>query len=219
MRRRKKIIKRIITIIAIILVLFLLYKFLKPQKQIDTVDSNSKKGELIELTTVNEPNVEVDLPEEIHSETNTTTGLEYTPVTETSDKYLISILSNNEVTVLIGNDSEKLLNSSSKVEIGGEYKVSGITDQIKSVYYFNVTDYKYPVFLLLSKTGKLYYVDIETAFQTGNFAVAGEIKEQLPEVQNIYETTTEKNGKTYNTAIITCQNGEGYEFNLGMINR
>ena len=42
MRRRKKIIKRLITVIAIILVLFLLYKFLKPQKQINTVDQNSK---------------------------------------------------------------------------------------------------------------------------------------------------------------------------------
>lgn len=219
MRRRKKIIKRLITVIAIILVLFLLYKFLKPQKQINTVDQNSKKGEIIELTTVNEPNVKIDLPDEIHSENNTTNGSKYTPVTETNDKYLISILSNNEVTVLIGNDSEKLLNSSSKVEIGGEYKISGITEPIKSVYYFNVTDYNYPVFLLLSKTGKLYYVDIENAFQTGNFAVAGTIKEDLPEVSNVYETTTEKDGKSYNTAIITCQNGEGYEFNLGMINR
>lgn len=219
MRRRKKIIKRLITVIAIILVLFLLYKFLKPQKKINTVDPNAKKGEVIELTTVDQPNIEIDLPDEIHSETNTTNGSEYTPVKETTSKYLISVLSNNEVTVLIGNDSEKLLNSSSKVEIGGEYKISGITDEIKSVYYFNVTDYKYPIFLLLSKTGKLYYVDIENAFQTGNFVVSGTIHDDLPEVSNVYETTTEKDGKTYQTAIITCQNGEGYEFNLGMINR
>ena len=55
--------------------------------------------------------------------------------------------------------------------------------------------------------------------EVGNFAVAGTLKEDLPEVSNVYETTTEKDGKSYNTAIITCQNGEGYEFNLGMINR
>ena len=55
MRRRKKILKRILIIIAILLAIFLLYKFIKPQKKIDTSKSEKQKGEVIELTTVNEP--------------------------------------------------------------------------------------------------------------------------------------------------------------------
>lgn len=217
MRRRKKLIKKLLIIIAIILIIFLIYKILKPQKKINTAKSNSTKGNVIELTTVDESNVEITLPNVIHDENNTTNA-KYEPVTESTEKYLISILSNNEVTVLIGNDSEKLLNSSSHVEIGKEYKVSGITEEIKSVHYFNVENYDYPVFLLLSKTGKLYYVDIQKAFQTGNFEIAGTIK-NIPEVSTVYETTAEKNGKKYNTAVITCDNGEGYEFELNMIGK
>ncbi len=217
MRRRKKLIKKLLIIIAIILIIFLIYKILKPQKKINTAKSNSTKGNVIELTTVDESNAEITLPDVIHDENNTT-NTKYEPVTETTEKYLISILSNNEVTVLIGNDSEKLLNSSSHVEIGKEYKVSGITEEIKSVHYFNVENYDYPVFLLLSKTGKLYYVDIQKAFQTGSFDIAGTIK-NIPEVDTVYETTAEKNGKKYNTAVITCKNGEGYEFELNMIGK
>lgn len=222
MRRKKKILKRILIIITILLTIFLLYKFVKPQKKIDTADSDKQKGEVIELTTVNEPNVEIKLPDTIKDdENNTTSSQHYEPLTENSensDKYLISILSNNEVTILIGNDSEKILDTNSKVEIGGEYKVTGITDKIKSVYYFNVENYKYPVFLLLTQEGKLHYVDIENAFKTGNFTVSGTI-ENIPEVESVYSSNAEKNGQTYRTAVITCTNGEGYEFSLDMINK
>lgn len=223
MRRRKKILKRILVIIAILLAIFLLYKFIKPQKKIDTSESEKQKGEVIELTTVNEPNVEIKLPDKIKDEeTNTTTNSQnYEPITdnsEDSDKYLISILSNNEVTILIGNDSEKILDSNSKVQIGGEYKVNGIEDKIKSVYYFNVENYKYPIFLLLTQEGKLLYVDIENAFKTGIFQISGTIK-NLPEVESVYSSKAEKNGNNYRTAVITCTNGEGYEFSLDMINK
>ena len=97
MRRKKKILKRILVIIAILLAIFLLYKFIKPQKKINTSESERQKGEVIELTTVNEPNVEIKLPDKIKDEeTNTTTNSQnYEPITdnsEDSDKYLISIL-------------------------------------------------------------------------------------------------------------------------------
>ena len=222
MRRKKKILKRILVIFAILLAIFLLYKFIKPQKKIDTANPDNQKGEVIELTTVNEPNVEIKLPNTIKDEKNNTTSSQhYEPITENSedsDKYLISILSNNEVTILIGNDSEKILNNNSKVEIGGEYKVTGINDKIKSVYYFNVENYKYPIFLLLTQEGTLHYVDIENAFKTGNFKISGTIK-NLPEVESVYSSNAEKNGQTYRTAVIACTNGEGYEFSLDMINK
>lgn len=222
MRRKKKIIKRILVIIAVLLAIFLLYKFIKPQKKIDTADSDKQKGEIIELTTVNEPNIEIKLPDTIKDEKNNSTNSQhYEPITENSensDKYLISILSNNEVTVLIGNDSEKILDNNSKVEIGGEYKITGINDKIKSVYYFNVENYKYPIFLLLTQEGQLQYVDIENAFRTGNFKISGTI-DNLPDVESVYSSNAEKNGKTYRTAVITCTNGEGYEFSLDMIGR
>lgn len=222
MRRKKKILKRILVIFAILLAIFLLYKFIKPQKKIDTANPDNQKGEVIELTTVNEPNVEIKLPNTIKDEKNNTTSSQhYEPITENSedsDKYLISILSNNEVTILIGNDSEKILNNNSKVEIGGEYKVNGIKDKIKSVYYFNVENYKYPIFLLLTQEGKLLYVDIENAFKTGIFKISGTI-ENLPEVESVYSSKAEKNGNNYRTAVITCTNGEGYEFSLDMINK
>lgn len=222
MRRKKKILKRILVIFAILLAIFLLYKFIKPQKKIDTANHDNQKGEVIELTTVNEPNVEIKLPNTIKDEKNNTTSSQhYEPITENSedsDKYLISILSNNEVTILIGNDSEKILNNNSKVEIGGEYKVTGINDKIKSVYYFNVENYKYPIFLLLTQEGTLHYVDIENAFKTGNFKISGTIN-NLPEVESVYSSNAEKNGQTYRTAVITCTNGEGYEFSLDMIGK
>ena len=165
----------------------------------------------------------MNLPDKIKNEENNTTtnSQNYEPITdnsEDSEKYLISILSNNEVTILIGNDSEKILDNSSKVQIGGEYKVNGIEDKIKSVYYFNVENYKYPIFLLLTQEGKLLYVDIENAFKTGIFKISGTI-ENLPEVESVYSSKAEKNGNTYRTAVITCTNGEGYEFSLDMINK
>ena len=96
--------------------------------------------------------------------------------------------------------------------------IIGINDKIKSVYYFNVENYKYPIFLLLTQEGKLLYVDIENAFKTGIFKISGTI-ENLPEVESVYSSKAEKNGNSYRTAVITCTNGEGYEFSLDMINK
>ena len=35
----------------------------------------------------------------------------------------------------------------------------------------------------------------------------------------VYSSKAEKNGNSYRTAVITCTNGEGYEFSLDMINK
>ena len=60
--------------------------------------------------------------------------------------------------------------------------------------------------------------NIENAFKTGIFKISRTI-ENLPEVESVYSSKAEKNGNTYRTAVITCTNGEGYEFSLDMINK
>ena len=236
MRRKKKLFLTllIIAIVGIILA-FCFFFFIQPllslnkNKSNDSQGSNSNQGKLINLTAVTEPNIEITLPEEIKEitpeESNSNTASNpsqsektYTPIIETSDRYLITKLSNNELTLLIGDDSSKLLNDNSKVQVGLEYKVSGIEETIVSEYYFTIDNYSYPIVLLLGESGKLYYIDIENAYQTGNFVVSGYI-ENIPEVENVYQTTVEENGNTYRSAVISCTNGEGYEFNIGMIGR
>ena len=96
--------------------------------------------------------------------------------------------------------------------------VSGIEETIEAVYYFTVEGYDYPVLLLLGKSCKLYYVDIQRAYSSGNFAINGYI-ENIPDVQNVYQAEATENGKTTRKAIIVCTNGEGYEFSTNMIGR
>lgn len=225
MRRRKKLIRRleILIIISILIILFFMFK---PKKKITTSNNTSKTEEILNVTTINEPNIEVNLPTEIKDTTNSnkneTTSSKnektYEPLIDVSERYLIPILSNNQVTVLIGDDSQKLLPTSSPVKVGNEYTVSGIEETITSVYYFSIDNYSYPILLLLSETGKLYYVDLESAYLTGKFTVSGYIKD-IPQVENVYQTTVKKDGKEYRSAVITDINGIGYEFNTNMIGR
>lgn len=243
MRRKKKLFTTLLIISIIIIVLiFCYFFFIKPlisligkNKSNNSSDENSNHGELINITTITEPNVDIKLPEQIKqiSTTNSTntsgntsnetsevivTDKKYTPIIESPERYLITKLSNNKVTILIGEDSSKLLNNTSKTQIGLEYTVSGIAETIISEYYFTIDGYDYPIVLLLGKSRKLYYVDTETAYQTGNFVVNGYIQ-NIPEVENVYATTVEHNGTQYRSAVISCINGEGYEFNIDMIGR
>ena len=228
MRRRKKLIFNILKIVIRVAVVAILFFMFKPKKTIDTTNTNNKTGELLNVTTVTEPNRHVDLPKEIkdtasssnqtQSSNKSNDSKTYEPILETSDRYLITKLSKltNEVTILIGDDSSKLLDSNSKTQVGIEYNVNNIPETIVSEYYFSIDAYSYPIVLLLGESGKLYYINIEKAYKSGNFTVDGYIK-NIPEVENVYETTVNQNGKTYRSAVITCANGEGYEFNIGMI--
>lgn len=220
MRRKKKLIKNLIKILVVAIIAVGLYFFFKPKKKINTTDSDSNNRELIKVTTINKPNIEITLPENIKdSKENTTSeNKTYTPLVEVSERYLVPILANNTVTILIGDDSEKLLTATSPVQIGNEYTVSGIAETIQSVYYFTIDDYSYPIFLLLGESGKLYYVDIEKAYTTGKFEINGYIQ-NIPEVENVYQTTVEKGSKNYRSAVIKCTDGVGYEFNIDMIGR
>lgn len=220
MRRKKKLIKNLIKILVVVIIAVGLYFFFKPKKKINTADSDSNNRELIKVTTINEPNIEITLPENIKDskENKTSENKTYTPLVEVSERYLVPILANNTVTILIGDDSEKLLTPTSPVQIGNEYTVSGIAETIQSVYYFTIDNYSYPIFLLLGESGKLYYVDIEKAYNTGKFEINGYIQ-NIPEVENVYQTTVEKGGKTYRSAVIKCTDGVGYEFNIDMIGR
>ncbi len=218
MRRKKKILLNLLKVLIVVAIILAIYfLFFKQKKKIETVTQNTSTGKSIELVPVNESTENVELPENIHS-TGNPSNKSYEPITEDSEQYLISILANNEVTILIGNDSEKLLSQNSPVKVGAEYMVSGIETELKTVYYFTVDGYDYPIFLLLSQDGKISYVDIEKAYSTGIFEVAGTI-ENIPEIENIYESTVETNGKTAKTAILVGKDGQGYEFSLNMIGK
>lgn len=222
MRRKKKLIINLLKILLVILIITGIYFIFKPKKKITTSKSNENNLEYIKVTTVDESNVKVELPETIKDATTNTEipqeEKKYTPLTKTSERYLVPILVNNEVTVLIGDDSEKLLSNNSNVQVGNEYMVSGIAETIQSVYYFTIDEYDYPILLLLGESGKLHFVDIEKAYRTGKFEINGYIK-NIPEVENVYQVTAEEKGNTSNSAIIECINGEGYEFNIDMIGK
>lgn len=238
MRRRKKIIKNLLKILAAVaFVLIIYFAFFRQQKKINTANTTGNHGESIELSVANEPKIEIILPEKIYDyDTNTITSADddnskstlsdektYTPITSTEEieaqkKYLVAITSESKVEILIGDDSEELLTENTSVEIGGSYEVEGITELLKTTYSFSVAGYKYPIILILSQTGNLYYVDSEQAFQTGKFQIAGKV-ENLSNVDRIYTTKVEQDGLTYDSAVIVTKTGEGYEFSLNMINK
>lgn len=222
MRRKKKLIMNIIKILIIILIIAGLYFIFKPKKKINTANTNGNNPEYIKVTTVDESNIKIELPETIK---NPTTNKEiskeektFTPLTKVSERYLVPILANNEITILIGDDSSNILPTNSPIQIGSEYTVKGIAETIQAVYYFTVDNYDYPILLLLEESGVLQYIDIEKAYQTGKFEISGTIK-NIPEVENVYQTTVDENGNTYRSAVIVCTNGEGYEFNIDMIGK
>lgn len=222
MRRKKKLILNITKILLVILIIVGLFFIFKPKKKINTANKTSNEKELIKVTTIDESNIKITLPETIRSySTNEIIPKEektFSPLVTVSERYLIPILSNNEVTVLVGDDSSNLLSKNSPVQIGNEYMVSGIEETIEAVYYFTVEGYDYPILLLLGKSCNLYYVDIQRAYSTGRFAINGHV-ENIPDVQNVYQAESTKNGITTRTAVIVCTNGEGYEFSTDMIGK
>ena len=91
-------------------------------------------------------------------------------------------------------------------------------EKILSIYFFKVDHYDYPILLVLGESRKLYYVDTESAYKSGNFKVNGYI-DDLPEVEDVHQTTVNENGKEYKSAVIVSKDGQGYEFNVNMIGR
>ena len=133
-------------------------------------------------------------------------------------RYLETITNTDKIIILIGDDSQEFIDRGSPIKIGVEYQVIGIEEPMLTTYIFNISNYNYPIFLLLSQSGTLYFIDTQKAYSTGEFKIDGKI-ENIPEVKSVHETRVEENGNSYSTAVITCQNGEGYEFSLEMIGK
>lgn len=227
MRRRKKIIKNLLIIAAAVGIILLVYfAFFKQMKKIDSSNISKDQGQIIELQTAEEPKVEIILPEKIYESTTTNTvesTKTYEPITtdeeiEEQKKYLETITNEYEITIMLGDDAQELLPENSPIVIGESYSVSGIEEPMKTTYSFTVEGYKYPIILAQTQSGRLQFIDAEEAFQTGTFRIVGQLAD-LENVDRIYETKAEQNGKTYKSAIISLENGEGYEFNLKMINK
>ncbi len=243
MRRRKKILLRNILVVVAItgIIIGFYFMFFHKKANIKTANQVGNKSVNVEFETTTAPKVEIVLPEKIHDTNNTSTientttiekanndsnsGTEktYKPIQSVEERefpkrYLETITTENEITILIGDDSQEFINQGSPIQIGVEYQVIGIEEPMLTTYIFNISNYNYPIFLLLSQTGHLYYIDTQKAYSTGVFKIAGKISD-IPEVESVHETQVEENGRTYSTAVITCKNGEGYEFNLNMIGK
>lgn len=242
-RRKKKLIIRLTILLAIIIFIVLLVLYILPKAGITTIKKDvSNSSEEVDVTIIEEPQVKVSLPEYITTvddkdnlgnvqtpgdnsntiiETTTgTNGKSYTSYVNTEEKYFITVLSNDnkKLTIMLSNKAKDLLSNNSKAKIGIEYSVSNIKEEIVGVYDFTYSNYKYPILLLLSASGKLYYVDLESALSSGNFKAEGPIKN----ISNIYKVVAVevKDGdNTYKSAVITDLDEIGYEFTLDMIGR
>lgn len=224
MRRKKKIILNITKILIVVLIAIGLFLIFKPKKKINTANTTSN-GKTLTKQEADESNIRINLPEVIRNyTTNEVISKDektFLPLARGAETYLIPTLiyDKNEVTILVGDDSESLLSENSPVQIGNEYTVSGIEETIAGVYYFTIEGYEYPILLLLGQSAKLYYVDIQRAYSTGNFTINGYI-EKIPEVQTVESRIKAVQGeKTSPSAVIVCTNGEGYEFTTDMIGR
>lgn len=242
-RRKKKLIIRLSILLAIIIFIILLILYILPKAGITTINkNNSNSSGEVDVTIIDEPQVKVSLPEYITTvddantleniqtsgdnsntiiETTTgTNGKSYTSYVNTEEKYFITVLSddNKKLTIMLSNKAKDLLTNNSKAKIGIEYNISNIKEEIVGVYDFMYSDYKYPILLLLSTSGKLYYVDIEASINSGSFKAEGPIKD----VSNVYKIVavevTDGSNK-YKSAVITDLNEIGYEFTLDMIGR
>lgn len=225
MRRKKKIILNIAKILIVVLIAVGIYFiFFNKQKKIEVANTTSN-GRKLTKQEADESNIRINLPEVIRNYTTneiiSKDEKTFSPLARGAETYLIPTLiyDKNEVTILVGDDSENLLSANSPIQIGNEYTVSGIEETIAGVYYFTIEDYEYPILLLLGQSAKLYYVDTQRAYSTGNFAINGYI-ENIPDVQTVESRIKAvKDEKTSPSAVIVCTNGEGYEFSTDMIGR
>lgn len=185
--------------------------------KIKTIDSNvatvNNNSEAISDSQSNFNNIDNSTKEEIGVESDKS----YESYVDESLAPLITILSSsdNTLSILLTDKSATLLDVNSGAEIGKEYNVENITEKIVAVYDFTVGDYSYPVVLLLSKTGKVYYIDVEKGYKTGVFTVGGQI-EGIPVINNIYTVTVDNQ---YKSAVLVDNSDTGYEFNLKMIGK
>lgn len=242
-RRKTKLIIRLTILLAIIIFIVLLVLYILPKAGITTInrDNSNSSGE-VDVTIIDEPQVKVSLPEYIttvddantlenvqvsgdNSNTiiQTTTGANgksYTSYVNTEEKYFITVLSddNKKLTLMLSNKAKDLLTNDSKAKIGIEYSISNINEEIVGVYDFMYSDYKYPILLLLSASGKLYYVDIESSLNSGSFKAAGPIKD-ISNIYKIVAVEVNDGNNTYKSAVLTDLNEIGYEFTLDMIGR
>ena len=227
MRRQKRIFKKFFIIAAAVgIVLLVYFAFFKRIKNIDSENNNNNQEQSIDLQTSEKPKVEIILPEKIYESTSNTTvesKKTYKPIVsdkeiEQQKKYLETITNEYEITIMLGDDAQELLPENSPIVIGESYKVNGIEEPMKTTYSFTIDGYKYPIILAQTQSGHLQFIDAEEAFQTGVFRIKGQLA-NIENVDRIYETKAEQNGKTTKVAIISLENGEGYEFNLKMINK
>ncbi len=189
----------------------------------NTITSNNDSNQVENTNTVQTENENSTSANETTSvpESQNNTEKKYEPlIEEVPSVYFVTLnpKGNNEVRILIGPDSEKLLNNNSDIKVGYEYQINNVPENIKTEIYFSIDNYDYPILLLLGESGKLYYVDIEKAYTYGSFSVDGFIQD-IPEVKEVNTTTVENGTEKYRSAVITCTNGEGYEFTLSMIGR
>lgn len=242
-RRKKKLIMRMACILAVLVFLILLIRYVLPSAGINTFNfnnDNSNPSSEVEVTIIDEPTVTVSLPEYIttvddnssknevptSTETNTlvtsttgTNGKSYTSYVDTNEKYFITVLgANNKLTLMLSNRAKDLLSKDSKAKVGVEYTVSNLKETIVGVYDFTCSTYKYPVLLLLSSSGKLYYVDLEASLKSGTFKAAGPIK-KLSNIYKICPVEISDGNTSYKSAVLTDLDGIGYEFTLDMIGR
>ena len=242
LRRKKKLIIKLLVFLLIVGAILGFFIFIYPESNIPTYDNSDSSSEnKIQSISINPPNVNVTLPTTIKTispssnntnsnstvtNTNSNNSITEEKITESDKTYesyvddsiahLITILSSkNELTILLSERSSSLIPQGSPTKIGVDYLVKGITEKIVSVYDFTVDGYSYPIVLLLSESGKVYYIDTELAYKTGSFEVSGQITD-IPEIDNIHPVTVDNK---YKSAVLVDKNDVGYEFDLDMINK
>ena len=162
----------------------------------------------------NSSNNNNNINENINNATNS--NKKYESYIDESISHLITILSSShKLTILLTERSAQLIPEGSPTQVGVDYVIDNIPDDVIAVYNFTVDGYDYPIVLLLSDIGEIYYVDTEKGYQTGNFEVTGKVK-GIPQINNIYTVTVDKN---YKSAVLVDKLNVGYEFNLSMINK
>ena len=243
LRRKKKLIIKLLVLLIFIIFAVLLIRYILPKAGINTFnfDNQNHTSSEVEVKIIDDSNVTVSLSEyittvnevnsniitnnnqtssnEIITSTTGTNGKSYTSYVDTNDKYFITVLSaDNNLTIMLTNKAKELLPKKTTTKIGVEYNVSGISETIIGVYDFSYSNYKYPILLLLSSSGKLYYIDIENSIKSGKFKAQGPIKE-VSSIYKVCKVIVTDGNKTYKSAVLTDADGIGYEFTLDMIKK